>query len=89
VEPGDRAEVRSCIRENPVLKLSMGTIERKETEAARTDRNPNDLVARSKRKTHEHDCLQSNARLDNEAAAEPTQSTGPDQADSFNSFVES
>jgi hypothetical protein len=30
-----------------------------------------------------------NTRLDNEAAAEPTQPTGPDQAGSFDSFVES
>jgi hypothetical protein len=46
-------------------------------------------VASFNRKTHEHDCLQTNRRLDNEAAAGPTQPTGPDQAGSFNSFVES
>jgi hypothetical protein len=73
-----------------MLQLSISAIERKETEAPKAaDRSSNHLVASFNRKTHGHDCLQINRRLADEAAVEPTQPTGPDQAGSSNSFVES
>ena len=74
--PPSRATERTTARalgKIPILQLSIGTIGRKDTEAAGTaDRNSNDLVTSFDRKTHGHDCLQCNRRLADEAAVEPT-----------------
>jgi hypothetical protein len=56
--------------------------------AGTADCNCNDFVASFNRTTYGHDCLQINRRLADEAAVEPPQPTGPDQAGSLNSFVE-
>ena len=77
-EPGDGADDRSGIREDPIFQPSVGRIGRKDAEAARAaHRNSNDLVTSLDRKTHGHDCLQFNRRLADEAAVEPTRPTGP------------